>query len=382
MLFDVQHVIYWGVLVFSYYFLKGIASGVFFWVSYGEITENPKIQRVSRIGIWLTFAFTYVLPLILIADLAQPGRFWELFFRFRPLSPMAWGALILTIYLIAGAITTSLFFRKDFVERAEKAKDRFPFLSLMYKVFALGRMELTEESLAFDKKMLRRLFMIDIGIAVALELYGGILISVNASRPLWNTPVLPFVFFTSALASGAAMLLIVYSVFTYSNGKSEEDMETLQYFRRWIFWLLVAELVFFMIRILYFLNSTGRAKLQFIFLFDHGFETVEYIVVDLGIAILVPMVLLGIPQIYRHRTGLIAGGLFTILGAGIYKYNLIVGGQVLTRTSVYLAELDIGSHEIWTVVSVILGLITLSLFVYWYLPWQPSKPIEKEVSAK
>ncbi len=180
MLFDVQHAIYWGVLVFAYYFLKGIASGIFFWISFGELTENPKIQRTSRLGIWMTFAFTYVLPIMLIADLAQPSRFWELFFRFRAESPMAWGALILTLYLVAGALTTSFYFRKDFVERSNKAKGRFPFLTFMYKVFALGRMDLTEESLQFDKKVLKTLFKIDIVIAIALELYGGVLMSVNA----------------------------------------------------------------------------------------------------------------------------------------------------------------------------------------------------------
>ncbi len=383
MLFDIQHMIYWGVLVFSYYLLKGIASGIFFWVSYGELTENPKIQRTSRLGIWLSFAFTYVLPIMLIADLGQPGRFWELFFRFQVDSPMAWGAVILTLYLIAGALTTAFFFRRDFVERSKSSEGKFPFLTLMYKVFALGRMDLTEESLAFDRRMLKNLFKIDIAVAILLEMYGGILMSVNASRPMWSSPLLPLIFFTSAMASGAAALIIIYSIFTFAKGgKSAEDMETLLYFRRWIVWLLVAELFFFFVRIIYFVNSTGRAKLQFIFLFDQGFETITYLLVDLGLAILVPLLILSIPQIYVHRGGLIAGGLFTLLGAGIFKYNLIVGGQVLTRTSVYLADLEVSSHEIWTLVSVVLGFITLSLFVYWYLPWKPNGEVNEEVSAK
>ncbi|RMG28346.1 MAG: hypothetical protein D6732_18910, partial [Methanobacteriota archaeon] len=297
--------------------------------------------------------------------------------------PMAWGALILTLYLIAGALTTAFFFHKDFVERSKNSEGKFPFLALMYKIFALGRMDLTEESLAFDKKMLKTLFKIDIAIAILLEMYGGILMSVNASRPMWSSPLLPLIFFTSAMASGAAALIIVYSIFTFAKGgKSDADMETLQYFRKWIVWLLVAELFFFLVRIIYFVNSTGRAKLQFIFLFDHGFDTIEYLLVDLGLAIIVPMVIFLIPQIYVHRGGLIVGALFTLLGAGIFKYNLIVGGQVLTRTSVYLAELHVSSHEIWTLVSVILGFITLSLFVYWYLPWRPTDEVTEEVSAK
>ncbi len=200
---------------------------------------------------------------------------------------------------------------------------------------------------------------------------------------MWNTPILPLIFFTSAMASGASALLIIYSIFTLSRKeKSTEDMETLMFFRQWVFWLLIAELFFFFARIVYFLNSTGRAKLQFIFLFDHGFDTLEYLFVDLGLAIIVPLAIFSIPQIYRHRGGLILGGLFTLLGAGIFKYNLIVGGQVLTRTSVFLAKLEIASHEIWTLVSVVIGFITLSLFVYWYLPWQPNGNVKEEVSTK
>lgn len=136
-----------------------------------------------------------------------------------------------------------------------------------------------------------------------------------------------------------------------------------------------------LMQIFYFINSTSRAKFQYTFLFNNGFETLQYLFVDIGLAILLPLTLLIVGEWMDNYWVSFTGGIFTVLGSWIFKYNLIIGGQEITRATGYLAMFEWSSHEIQILASVTLMFVAVLLAVFWFLPWHV-EPNTKEVVSQ
>ncbi len=380
MQFDIFLNITWGLLVMSYYYLKGIAAGIFFIIAFGEVMNVTKLKRMTKLGLWMSFTFSVVLPMILIADLQQPGRFVELFLRPNFTSPMAWGSYILLTYFLAGALTTHYYMRGDFVEYAKKYEGT-PY-AIIFKLFAFFRMDDSEESIQKDKGIAKGFFYFNMFIAFALEMYGGILISVNASRPLWGSPLTPMFFIVSSLAGGSVVLLMVYGLFNLVSGSvAHIKGDEISILSKVAIFALLFEFFFMLMQIFYFINSTSRAKFQYIFLFNNGFETFQYLFVDIGLAILLPLILLLVGEWIDNYWVSFTGGIFTVLGSWIFKYNLIIGGQEITRATGYLAMFKWSGHEIQILASVTLMFVAVLLAVFWFLPWHV-EPNTKEVVSQ
>jgi len=377
--FDIFINITWGLLVMSYYYLKGIAAGIFFIIAFGEVMNIAKLKKMTKLGLWMSFTFSIVLPMILVADLQQPGRFIELMFRPHIASPMAWGGYILIIYFLAGGLTTHFYMRDEFIKLAKKHEGSY--LSFFFKLFALFRMDDSEESIAKDKSIARGFFYFNMIIAFVLEMYGGILMSVNASRPIWGSPLTPMFFIVSSLSGGAMVLLMVYGLFNVA-AKTPNNIyaSEVTILAKIAIFALLTELLFFFMQIFYFLNSTSRAKFQFIFLFNNGFETTQYLFIDLGLAIVLPLLLILFGFWKENYWVSFVGGLFTVLGSWIYKYNLIIGGQEIARASGNQSVFEWTGHEIQILVSITLLFIAVLLAVFWFLPWH-IETNTKEVTA-
>src|SRR3990172_1651722 len=89
----------------TYFFIGGVSAGAYFIGSLVELLGNQKQREISRIAYYIAFPLIFVSPILLIADLGQPLRFWHLLFYTKDgvpymntLSPLsvggAWALLI------------------------------------------------------------------------------------------------------------------------------------------------------------------------------------------------------------------------------------------------------------------------------------------------
>ena len=185
----VPHLELWEWPIALYLFLGGLAAGILFFAAYYFLVGKEK--EYSTAVKWAAFAAPPALIIGLLAlfvDLKNKVLVWRLYTTISFESPMSWGAW--TLLLITPlAIIWCMSFQKELAPRAWWR------IGLLDKIADLGTRY---------RKLLAVLLMV---LAVILGIYTGILLSAFNARPLWNTSILGFLFLTSGLSTGAALII-------------------------------------------------------------------------------------------------------------------------------------------------------------------------------
>ncbi len=179
-----------------YFFIGGVSAGAYFIGSLIELLGYEKHRDVSRTAYLIAFPLICIAPVLLIADLGRPERFWHLFFSNGPNAPYAnhtsplsvgtWALLVysgmaflsfLNVLVEDGRLTSGAF------KKVHETFDRIP-----HKVYAaIGSF---------------------FGFFVAG--YTGVLLNTTA-RPLWagTDPWIGPLFIVSGASAGAAAIALV-----------------------------------------------------------------------------------------------------------------------------------------------------------------------------
>ena len=174
-----------------YFYIGGISAGAYFIGSLLELLKKEKLREISRTAYLIAFPLICITPVLLIADLGQPMRFWHLFFYTKDgmpymnlTSPLSVGTWALLIY------------------------SGMSFLSFLNALSEEGR--LTSEALkkfhALFNRVPHKVYAAAgsfFGFFVAG--YTGVLVNTTA-RPLWEAtdPLFGPIFVASAASTGAA----------------------------------------------------------------------------------------------------------------------------------------------------------------------------------
>ncbi len=179
----------WGWLVVLYVFLAGLGGGTFLF-SFILLLVG-KYEPVVRIGALVGPLVVLLASLLLLFDLGSPGRAYRLFTTPATLvtSWMIRGAWILMAFIILG-------------------------LAYALPAFKFFQWLPWEQTSGFGVG----LGIIATILAVIVPIYPGLLLGVIKSIPLWNTPVLPPLFFLSGLDTGVAVLVLASLGFSTTVG--------------------------------------------------------------------------------------------------------------------------------------------------------------------
>ena len=181
----------WGADVAVYLFLGGLVAGMMVILGYFLFKGRHKELRCScallpGLGIILLSAGMFALFL----DLEHRWQFWRMYVTFKPASPMSWGSWILL--LVYPSLLAALLLRLP-----EPAKKALPFL----RKAAEGALE--------KPGLVRAIGIANIALGGMLGIYTGILLSTLGARPLWNSPMLGFLFLVSGLSTAAAFVHLI-----------------------------------------------------------------------------------------------------------------------------------------------------------------------------
>ncbi len=84
----------------------------------------------------------------------------------------------------------------------------------IYSVLALGVNEISEESIATSRKLIRVPSIIGIPAAFLLHGYAGFIFGAIKANPWWSAPLMPIIFLISAIVSGMVLLMVLYIIVT------------------------------------------------------------------------------------------------------------------------------------------------------------------------
>jgi tetrathionate reductase subunit C len=349
--YDVPNEMTWGILIVMYIFFTGMSAGSFVLSSLGYVFGIEKYKPFAKIGAMLATILLMVAPLFLILDLEQPFMFYTTLFNFNPTSVISWGVYLLTIYPLVCLVYGWFLFRENFVRTMEGSKSKLK--KRFYGLLTLGKTSLSEKSLAKDKKYARLFGTLGVPLAIAVHGYTGFLLATVAARDLWNTSLMPVIFLVSAIVSGIALFIIVLIVknrfFTKSKSIDRNSMFDLGKLLSWMIIIDIMLIVFELIVLAY----SGTEGSEALWLLLSGPFSTTFLVVEIFIGAIIPVVILLYPATGRSTIGQLTASILVLIGIVAMRYNVIVGGQAIPIVGFGIVEYSMTFRDLMISVGVI-----------------------------
>jgi Ni/Fe-hydrogenase subunit HybB-like protein len=165
-------------------------------------------------------------------------------------------------------------------------------------------------------------------------------------HPLWYSPLLPFYFFISAIGAGLGMVILESHLSGRAFGRRLE-LHLLEPLGRA---MVVVLGVYGLLRFLALRRNGALAELL-----APGYEAWMFLL-EAGLGIVLPVVLLSLPRVRGSERGLVAGAFLAILGFVMNRLNVAVTGMERAAGLRYLPS--------WMEVAVSVGLVAVGFAVF------------------
>ena len=167
----------WGLYITMFMFFVGLSAGGLIISSVPKAFGIRGFGGISKIAVWSSVACTVVAIGMVVVDLGNPTRLWELFAYSNMTSPLMWDIVVLGTYLV---------------------------LSCVY-LWA----QLAAEKGRVSSGALRVISVIALVCAVLVHSVTAWIFGLQAGREMWHTALLGPWFVSSALVCGTALVLCV-----------------------------------------------------------------------------------------------------------------------------------------------------------------------------
>lgn len=326
----------WGLWIgFDILCGVGLAAGGFTVCAVVYIFHIDRFRPIIRPTVLTAFMGYLLVILALMVDLGRPYRIWHALVFWNPHSVMfevAWCVMLYTTVL--SLEFAPIIFEKFGMKRSMKIMH-----SISIPVVILG-------------VILSTLHQSSLG-----SLY---LIMPSKLHPLWYTPILPVLFFISAVSVGLCMT-IFESYLSHRAFRQELESHLLADIGK-IAAVVLAVLLVVRLQDLY-------TREAFHYLFQPTQEAILYWV-EMLMGIVVPMILFVFKKVRENRFGLFVGALLVVLGFVMNRLNVSITGMVRgSQTSYFPSFLEI----MVTIMIVSLGFAIFSQAVRFFPIFAPSQ---------
>ncbi|MFN2316432.1 MAG: NrfD/PsrC family molybdoenzyme membrane anchor subunit, partial [Gemmatimonadales bacterium] len=204
----------WGLWIAIYFHGVGMAGGAFFIGALGYLLGWPGFQRGKNLRLVIVLALSAIVPAFVAVglDLGHMLRFPSIFLHPSFTSMMAFNAWMYSAFVVVAGVCWWLSYLKDAGLRPSLTGWLKPLLSLA------------------------------IVFAMLFPSQSGAFFGVVGAKPYWHSALLPVLFLTSALTSGAALLLFARVLTNAAGGYQvtpQEQAEEHWMMNRLRIWLVV-----------------------------------------------------------------------------------------------------------------------------------------------
>ncbi len=360
----------WGLDIPNYFWFTGSSAAAFIISSFAHVFGWKKYKPIAGISLLMAFVLLVAAPLNLIDDLRQPGRImnfflygWENFAT----SPMKWGVLLLLAYPILIFFEAQALYRPYFVQ---KVRNSAGLGKLFYGLMTFGRMDLGEKALQRDHKLGFILGAIGIPLALAVHGYTGYILGAVHANIMWHTPLMPLIFLASAMVSGTGLLLLLIPFFQrFLSERKKVDRKMVATLATLLSWFIVIDLVMRFLWLTFSLTFADGEKYSLYSYFSLHFQ--DILLVDYLLCLLVPLII-GFTRLKNTPAVVYLGALVTAVGVWIFRWNTVIGGQTIPRTTpgfLHYSPPLLGQDSVLSVLSnwgILVALICAVLLIF---PW-------------
>lgn len=301
----------WNWMVSLYLFLGGVAAGLLIMSAVGNMRARnlSSAERVDVIKAAMTAPLVLALGMLFIwLDLERKFNTHWFFLSFSHTSPMSWGGWGLGLIL-----PISMLYALSVIPEEYRHWLRFEFLKNWSRLLN-----------PYMKTMAWTVF----GLGIFLGIYTGILLSVFVARPLWNSALLPVLFLTSALSTGAALVILI------SKRKAAQ-----LFYTKIDIWLITAEIIILGLFFLGQFTSTAPQRESVMPFFTYNSEYFIYALSFILIALFFPLALIMKLQHVREELHeQISGG--SLFRMKLSAYMVLAGGLIIRLAWVYAGQIS------------------------------------------
>ena len=315
----------WGLWI-GFDVMSGVAlaAGGFIVTATVYIFKLEKFHPVVRPAVLTAFLGYAAVAVGLLFDLGLPWNIWHMLIFWNPHSPLFEVGWCVMLYL---TVLTLEFFPVPAEEFSALARVRRFLLKI-------------------------RLPLVIAGIALSTlhqsSLGSLFLIMPHHLHPLWYTPLLPVLFFVSAVGLGLTMVMFESHTTAYLYHRKPEAglMEKFGAAARW---------VLLGYGVLRFADLAFRGQIGALASWNWR---VGWFIAELAIMVLIPVVLLSIPRVRRSKTGQWTAAGFGVAGVVFNRIN--VGGLM------HQARGETLYVPAWTEIAISAGVVAAAVLVFLY----------------
>ena len=320
----------WGLWIgFDVLCGVGLAAGAFTLTATVHIFNMHRFEPIVRPTVLTGFLGYLFVIVALMFDLGQPWRIWHALIFWNPHSVMfevAWCVMLYTMVL-------ALEFSPIVFERLRLEGPRRLLRAVTTPLVIVG-------------VLLSTLHQSSLG-----SLY---LIVPSKLHPLWYSPLLPILFFVSAIGAGIGMVIVESYLSQRAFGRHLE-MELLEPLGRA---MVVVLSVYGLLRVITIRRNGALHALR-----EPGYEAAMF-AIEFALGVLLPIGLLVSTKVRSSEKGLVTAGFLAVLGFVMNRLNVSVTGMEGAAGLRYFPS--------WMEITVSLGIVAFALaafaFAVRYLP--------------
>jgi formate dehydrogenase iron-sulfur subunit len=360
----------WGFWI-GFDVLAGIAlaAGGFVVAGLVHIFGGEKYHPLVRPAILTAFLGYLVFIAALLVDLGRPWTIWHMIIFWQHESPMfevGWCVMLYTTILLFEFLPV-VFEKKNMIGALEKWRSVSPWIAWgLLVLFAIALTNSVKWVIAiaavlmvFEILVRAGLFRRDPKVPTLLIMAGVIFSTLHQSslgtlftmvphkmHVLWYTPMLPVLFFLSAVMAGMAMV-IIESLWGAKHFKREPELDLLAGLGRGLSWVI---LIYIAVRVVDLAVRHAVADSMTVTTVAFAF----WLEILIGLAI--PVAMLMTEEAVKSRRGLFWAALFVVLGVVINRLNV-----AMTAIQAEFAP-DYTPH--WMEIAISAGVVAVGILAY------------------
>ena len=325
--------VHWSMMIVLYPYITGIVAGAFIVSSLYHVFDIKALKPVSRFSLLFALAFLACATLPLLVHLGHPERNLNIMITPNPSSAMAGFGYIYMLYGIVLVLEILFVYRPKLVQLKAGSAG---WMQKIYTLLSFGSDNVTPESLALDKKIIKFLAAIGIPMACLLHGYVGFLFGGVKANPTWSTPLMPVIFLLSACVSGISGIILLY-ILIKKYRRESVNLKCIKTCFNYLAGFFIIDFTFEMLEVFShsYLRSGYHHMVEGLL---NGPLYISFWVAQVFMFSVVPLFLFGWLCLTRVKDRLyILGTMATsgllLLQVLYMRWNVVIGGQLMSKSA-------------------------------------------------
>lgn len=324
--------VWWSMLIAIYPYITGLIAGAFVVSALYHVLNLKEFKPIANFALIAAFCFGLFAATPLLFHLGQPQRAYEIYITPHTTSAMSIFGYVYSGYMLLLTIEIWLIYREHFIRKANETEG---FQRRIWYVLTLGVTTYHPDSARLDRRFARILAGIGIPWACLLHGYVGFVFGSVKAISWWATALQPIIFLSSAIVSGIAVLIVMYTFIKWrSRAPYEYSMIKKLAAILWVAFIVDWALEMLEIVHVWYQDAHEWSVISPLIL---GPLYGSYIWGQIVWFSFVPTIVLGIAVLQRGSgKGMLymvnVGSFLLLLQVLFMRFNVVVGGQLISKS--------------------------------------------------